>query len=415
MLCTSGEAQAAIRFANNGIIPGIEKRYTYLKVWKRVSTDFGNPPYSNYPEGCELGVLRYPGGVLTQETEAGEDQYIWVEFPDQYATEAYIYWKVYIDNFVYTLFRAAGGGGDENANASTNVRVSLPFSPVGFDNIGLWNWDLYSDEIWERDDTYVKKSLLDPAEDEEPPIHKPIELFLVPTIYDANRPERDRDGEIYEQADYVAEFHIKMNSILMEDLEGNGVEYNFEGNDSAGSAAKTADAFDSGYQADREYDFILDMDVGGDAGDMDDLDDAVLDLKNEVWKFKVTAKDNASAAGAGQTDNATEASGEEFVVADEDQIVSPKALWETTPTISGANVIAELKQGFGPVNDRAVSYEFETFPDNDDFASGWQSNDPEMFDTGGTSRLPNYYRGRMKTTSGEILSQWTEPFLLAAP
>ena len=90
---------------------------------------------------------------------------------------------------------------------------------------------------------------------------------------------------------YTAEWHILMTAELCEDLEGNTpVKYRFTG--SGGAAGYT-----SAWQESRTYDFKL-----GD-GTMAALQTAIDAGLKTSWQFTCRAKDNASAAGAGQTDN----------------------------------------------------------------------------------------------------------------
>ncbi len=90
---------------------------------------------------------------------------------------------------------------------------------------------------------------------------------------------------------YTAEWRILMTAELCEDLEGNTpVKYKFAG--SGGAAGYT-----SAWQESRTYNFKL-----GD-GTMATLQAAIEAGLETSWKFTCRAKDNASASGAGQTDN----------------------------------------------------------------------------------------------------------------
>jgi len=89
--------------------------------------------------------------------------------------------------------------------------------------------------------------------------------------------------------DYVPEWHVKMSSKLMEDLEGNGVEYSFLGG--GGTGVKKAADFTRSYTSDRTYDFILEMDVGTNPGDADDLAEAITNGIGASWAFLIKAKD----------------------------------------------------------------------------------------------------------------------------
>ena len=167
--------------------------------------------------------------------------------------------------------------------------------------------DKYPETIWDRDITYAKKLLFDPTEDEEPPVHTPVEFFLTPILYDANIPEGHGD-DWYDYPSNIAEWHVKMSSKLLTDLEGNNVVYEIIGSGGTGTK-KAVDfnrLFDHANEDQRTYDFILDMDVGTDPGDAVDLAEAITNGLGSTWLFKIKAKDKASDAGAGQTDNETE-------------------------------------------------------------------------------------------------------------
>ncbi len=260
------------------------------------------------------------------------------------------------------------------------------------------DWDAIADIVWQRDDTYAKKSLLDPTEDDKPPIYEPMELFLPPTIYDANKPESDYYGLSYNWADYIAEWHIKIAGELMIDLEGNGVEYDYVG--SGGTGDPTAEDFGSGEQEAREYDFILDMGAANSAefGNEQDLEQA-FDNGLTGWAFKVRAKDNASAAGAGQTDNYTGYSVTSQIVAEEGTICSPKGVWDQVPIEDVNDVEMSIKLAFGPAGDRTCEYRFETTDAS--WARDWSSS-PDALHEGIGPGFGKTYRCFARTVDGQI-------------
>ena len=253
-----------------------------IKVGYRDAGDFVDVTKSH------LAEIRGIGDTVVAQHDT-EDTYYWLSFQQLFGDfDNDILWVVfYLINDHPNLF-------SQGANHS-RFRIIVRLSLIGYADAGVlaqYDWDLISDTVFERDLTYALLKLEDPTTDQDPPVHEPISLFETPILYDANRPARDINGESQTHEDYVPEWHIKMNSILMLDLEGNGVEYDYVG--SGGTGVKKAEDFSSGEQADRQYDFILDMDTGASPGDVDDLAEAITNGLGSTWVFKVRAKDNAS-------------------------------------------------------------------------------------------------------------------------
>jgi len=254
--------------------------------------------------------------VITQPTYSEGNVYKWIKLPDLITgKESIEYARIRLLNPWQLVIDVSGDG---TGNWKWRVSVRVDYSALGNTGIlGNVDWNSIPEMVWQRDDTYAKLLLYDPAQDDNPPIYEPIEFFVKPTICDANRPKSDSNGDCYTWADYVAQWRVKMESILMEDLEGNGVEYEFAG--AGGGGTKKASDFDK-IQSSRFYDEVLGMDTAISPGDADDLEKAC-ENDLEAWQFKLRARDNALAAGGGQSDNFTQYSDPISVVADHGCIV----------------------------------------------------------------------------------------------
>jgi len=391
-----GDSHGEFIFKLEGVSQtGIKEVLVRVKIEKVQGTQVYHVPAELWGFGNE---------IVRQENNSGRDIYMWLQ-SSRFGTlpSEELYAQIWLANPTEpAVFNPS------NSHWSLEISCDISVQTGDIVVIGIVNYDNVADVIWTRDDTYAKLQLFDPVEDEKAPVHEPVEMYISPTVYDAKRPENDSEGSCYTWADYVAEFRIKMSSILMEDLEGNGVEYNFEGTDGVGT--KKAEDFSSGYQESRKYDFVLDMDTGASPGDIDDLAQA-LDNKLINWKYRVTAKDNASAAGQGQTDNETQPSSYVPVVAKEGTICPPIALWEVIPHVSGDDVIMEVHDAFGPEGDRECEYLAEE-EGGLGWGQGWQ-NSTKFTHVGGATGLPRTYVVRAETKIGKIMSLWSVPITVS--
>lgn len=395
------------------------KTIPFMRVKFTSGNAYGSQQYDDSPAGgYHDAKVRLPNGIefiLEQPTPPNYDTvfvYKYIKLYDLIEENEFFYGKIFCLNAFSNIPVEWPLSGNEYYDNRALMNVVWFVIPVDLQEELLMEhiWDLYEDRIWERDDTYAKLKLEDPTTDEDPPIHEPIRLFLIPTIYDANLPHSQEDlpSTAYQKEDYIAKFRIKMNAILMEDLEGNSVEYRFEG--TGGSGAIIASDFNSDWQSSREYDFVINMAIGSDAGDIEDLAEALSrGLSN--WQFRVTARDRADLAGEGQSVNETESSEYVTVVAKENTIVPPIGMWRTEPFISGDDVHSEETQIIGPEGTTSKEYDAETVPD-DEWESSWQDDDPEFVHINGVASLPQYYHCRARALPSGALSVYSASILL---
>jgi hypothetical protein len=189
--------------------------------------------------------------------------------------------------------------------ARVMTRVSVKLNMRGaLDFIAHFDWEKYSDLIWQRLRERADYMLIDPfGPDTKPPV---VENDWVvtddedgrPMLYDSNFPENWVEGMSwpYDNPGYSPCWKIKAKATLMEDLEGNGVEYIF--NCESGEYANRMDAT----QESRVYDKTLDMGIGTEAGDNEDSWKAY-DEGLEGWTLSLNSKDNYSGRVPGSDDN----------------------------------------------------------------------------------------------------------------
>ena len=360
-----------------------DKIFGMKKIWMSLKIDDMPGPVALARRVAAKFTL-FDGSTVTQRGQGEGFIYAWFKIFDVISSSktidyARITWENAFEDLIYDNYM----GGNKWAIL---IDCDVSINTIGaLSVIGEIDWTDIPDECWERDDTFKNcPNVNDPTEDENPPVYEPIKFEMKPTIYDANRPHQDTAGDCYSWPSYVAEWHIKMEVILMEDLEGNGVEYEFVG--SGGSGTTKGVDFGRTYHVDKDHDMILDMGVGTDAGDADDLEEA---LKNGsfVWTFINRAIDDASAAGAGQTDNVTDDSTAEATHANEGRIVPPYALWKTVPTIDGSDVDMEIRDCSGPEDDRPCEYYFESTDST--WTRGWSTTKTATH-TGGSGAGKDY-------------------------
>ena len=334
------------------------------------------------------------GEIITQETFASNlDLYKILDVSEIVSTTSEIEWaKVWLNN----AFRDPVFDGFSRWELTITCLVTIQV--VGnISVIGEIDWNLFPDNIWIRDQTYEKRFLTG-VNDTNPPGYEPISLYKKPILFDANRPPNDTVNECYTWPNYIAAWTLKMDSILMEDVENHGVEYKFDG--TGGSGTKKAVDFGVTYQASRFHNIVLDMDIATLPGDADDLEEALDNGIKWGWAFAVTAKDNAASYGSGQSDNTTNISEALEVCAEDGTIVPPYALWEQVPTISGSDVDMEIKEAFGPFGDRPCEYLFTTIDST--WTRSW-STDVEAVHTGGASAGKTYIC-YARTITGNIIT-----------
>ena len=349
-------------------------------------------------------VAGYGSEIITQLAYGEGSIFRWASIGQLIGNTGFLNYAHFWLNNAYTF--PVTGAGEEDRYVTIETEIDI--KPIlGMSLIGIMDWDLFPDNIWARDKTYAK-CFLTGVNDTQPPVHEPIRFFNKPIIYDANRSEIDITGVSYLSPDYIPAFRIRMAAELMEDLEDHSVLYSYVGE--GGAEDLGSDLLGDLFVVDRVFDVLLEMGPGSPPGNYDDLIQACADGLEDSWTFKTRARDNASAYGSGQSNNATVFSGTEQVVAEAGTVCPPKAVWKTEPHVIGGNVVGELYAGFGPEGDRDCSYEFETVSSSWD--SGWQDGDPESYHEDGEDYLPKYYRGRYRTNNGEILSQWSDPVLV---
>lgn len=165
------------------------------------------------------------------------------------------------------------------------------------------NWDYYDDGIWDRDNTRADYKLTDSRQDTNPPVVEPLVYVVEPTMYDYNMSQDGGNNGttwLYDNPDYTPEWRLKGRSILMEDLEDNGVLYRF--NFAHATYPTEADKMDVDPQEARYFDKVLDMDVGDDPGDSDDAW-AAYDALVYAWDVYLKCRDNASVQPGNDSDN----------------------------------------------------------------------------------------------------------------
>jgi len=377
------ETRVALKFSDFPNVPGYISGFCRLRIASRQS--MCSTPDEEWDHAVIDGLGDDP---VTQAEDDSIYEYIRIE--DMYVSDdSVLYWELKLLNVTTLWIR------DEYDTITRYVAgAHAPiYKTTHSDNlIAEFDFDAYADAIWQRDDTYAKLLPQDPAEDEDPPVHEPTEFFCAPVIYDANRPEYDYSAECYTWDWYVAEWRIKGESILMEDLEGNGVYYKFC--DSSGNNPITEAA--ANWQATRTFDDILDRDVAASPGDEDDLLDAIDDGLDE-WEYEVRVRDNASAAGAGQTDNECTASDPALVSADTACIVPPVATWASEPSVDPITGDVELtaRPAIGAADDRDCEYYFSRAGWN----SGWQDSNVAVDES---PSLPQTYTCVARTKVNQI-------------
>lgn len=407
-----GEHQVALKLTGVNIPSGITRGIIRIKI--------DNSKYTaTYPDGpVHLASVITPGGSVQQSQPTGPDKYVYMHAAVQQGDS--VYFRMYLGNPFGGLYTTEVTGLNEVSDKRTEAELSVAGSTGFSDLIAEVDWDLWDDATWVRDITYANLLAFDPEEDTRPPIYGPPEFFQKPVIYDANRPEYDDTGRCYADVDYLPEWHIKMELKFMQDLEGNGVSWRTIPQRSGDST------FYSGWintdlpDKDRKWDFIIDMGIGANPGDAADLlaafdDDETL----KVWSYKLDAKDNASDAGEGQTDNACDKwSVEERVEVEEYPILPPNAAaaevtyqgdGPTDPPEDEVLVSFTIRAsiGMGLIDDRDVEYQFygRTAVNQVHYISDWQ-DDPSITitpaDEDDLAMLPTIIEIRMRTKINQV-------------
>lgn len=155
-----------------------------------------------------------------------------------------------------------------------------------------FDWDKYSDDIFKRTKERPDYRLIDQfGPDTNPPVIK-NEWVIEPTLYDANFPEFTYDDSYqYDKETHTPEYKIKAESVLMEDLEGNGVLYLFE---FAHGVYETEAEYMNSEQESREYNKALSDYSSGWSS---------YDALIEEWGVTLNSRDNYSGSVPGESDN----------------------------------------------------------------------------------------------------------------
>ena len=124
-------------------------------------------------------------------------------------------------------------------------------------------------------------------------------------------------------------------------------------------------------------------------------------------------KDNASAAGAGQTDNFTvNFSADEYVCAEAGRICPPRAQWSSEPVNNSGTIEMTAAWAFGPDGDRDVEYLFGD--EGVTWTVGYQDSAYTEVGTPTPLTLPRTFTLDIRTKTGLINAVAAEPYLLSS-
>jgi hypothetical protein len=278
----TNSGRAAIHFYDD--IPWIDDGrlpLVLVHVWR--FPDFG-PQYENAVE--PMGVE----GIVNIVVGSNEHKYQYVRLNNQYSEK----WVDGGYTHYYYELRAIQGRTGAYINpkptwSKANIEVQMADKfMIEFD------WAKYPDSIWNRTKERGDYGYIDPAgNDVNPPVTE-NEFFVQPTLYDKNMLNYPAyKDNLADEDDYIPQWRIKAEMTLMEDLEDNGVFYQFDFTHTTHEAdANKMDA----EQAERKYDKLLA--ISGTTGDDDDAWAAYDALINQ-WTVTACSRDNAPTPNTG--------------------------------------------------------------------------------------------------------------------
>ena len=190
----------------------------------------------------------------------------------------------------------------------TNSTVHFSWNLNQIEFAAVHDWSKYPDAIWTRTIEKADYKLIDwYGYDENPPVIE-NDWITAPTLYDANFPEDYFAGQNwpYDNPNYEPLWKIKAESVLLEDLEDNGVYYILDFNDSA---------LDDTEQTSRKFDILLTVTgSSSEAGSKEAAFDALSILTSGITAA-LNTRDNYNARGLGRPNNYnTPTASEELII-----------------------------------------------------------------------------------------------------
>jgi hypothetical protein len=201
-------------------------------------------------------------------------------------THHYVFWPYNHDFFCRVTLVDDEDPNDIYAYGTSECTVEC----VDAENLCIeFDWDKFPDAVWNRTKERADYKPIDSfGPDRKPPVAR-NEWVIVPTLYDANAAQYVDSGVYpYDINGYMPEWTIKAECVLMEDLEGNGVEYIFD------FSPTSMDTLFSKVQSSRKYSEAL-----GDDSDVWGLTPAVL----ESTEIVLNSKDCYSGSIPAEPDN----------------------------------------------------------------------------------------------------------------
>jgi len=189
----------------------------------------------------------------------------------------------------------------------TNSSVNFSWNLNQIEFAAVYDWSKYPDAIWTRTIEKADYKLIDwYGYDENPPVIE-NDWITAPTLYDANFPEDYFAGQNwpYDNPNYEPLWKIKAESVLLEDLEDNGVYYILDFNDSALDTEQTS----------RKFDILLTVTgSSSEAGSKEAAFDALSILTSGITAA-LNTRDNYNARGLGRPNNYnTPTASEELII-----------------------------------------------------------------------------------------------------
>ena len=182
----------------------------------------------------------------------------------------------------------------------TNSIVHFSWNLNQIEFAAVYDWSKYPDAIWTRTIEKADYKLIDwYGYDENPPVIE-NDWITAPTLYDANFPVGHSIEDYfagqnwpYDNPNYEPLWKIKAESVLMEDLEDNGVYYILDFNDSALDTEQTS----------RKFDILLTVTgSSSEPGSKEAAFDALSILTSGITAA-LNTRDNYNARGLGRPNN----------------------------------------------------------------------------------------------------------------
>jgi len=241
-----------------------------------------------------------------------------IETPENISDKIYVYVPVRSNSNSVQYLRLKMLGGFDNwvYHGETQYDITWLTNTVSFFMvrtsdlrlIAQYNWSKYPDSTWIRTIERADYKLIDSfGPDANPPVVR-NDWFIQPTLYDANFPvDEYADGLPwpYDNPNYEPLWKIKAESVLLEDLEDNGVYYILDFNDSALDTEQTS----------RKFDILLTVTgSSSEAGSKEAAFDALSILTSGITAA-LNTRDNYNARGLGRPNNYnTPTASEELII-----------------------------------------------------------------------------------------------------